>query len=401
MKPGFLSSLAALWLTACSLPRTCAGSTGARQARPQGRTPVRPGNNFTIRQARERIKQQEGVEIEVRARLLPNVAAGGSYTFNDREISQYMPQSDRTWSIALQARQVLYAGGGVQASVKSARLVREAAVLELQVSSTSSSSSCAPFLHGAPRPAAHHGGGGKCPVARGTVEKPKSRLDAGATSNSRCSAPRSRLANGRPPLIQARNDFRLAIEELRQALGYVNSRGERRCQGSGVSRFARDRPTGRISIARCAGHRPGQPPRVAAPRQTHRLRRSAGRGVARQRPARARSDRFLQRGAGSFSPGWASRLDGLAGGLQVQWNIWDGRATAGRIAQANRSCSKPPVARRGNARGGGRCAPGFFLLCRKRGNWSNRPARSFPRRRRRFASPTCVTTPALPPSSTC
>jgi len=43
-----------------------------------------------------------------------------------------MPQSDRTWSIALQARQVLYAGGGVQASVKSARLVREAAVLELQ-----------------------------------------------------------------------------------------------------------------------------------------------------------------------------------------------------------------------------------------------------------------------------
>jgi len=37
---------------------------------------------------------------------------------------------------------------------------------------------------------------------------------------------------------------------------------------------------------------------------------------------------------GPFSPGWASRLDGLAGGLQVQWNIWDGRATAGRIAQA-------------------------------------------------------------------
>jgi outer membrane protein TolC len=89
-------------------------------------------NNFAIRQARERIKQQEGVEIQVSARRIPNVSASGSYTGNDKEISTYTPATNNTWSIALQARQVLYAGGGVQSSIRSARLVREAAVFELE-----------------------------------------------------------------------------------------------------------------------------------------------------------------------------------------------------------------------------------------------------------------------------
>src|SRR5215212_11564510 len=44
-------------------------------------------NNFAIRQARERIKQQEGVVIEVAAREIPNVAAEGVYQRNDTDIS--------------------------------------------------------------------------------------------------------------------------------------------------------------------------------------------------------------------------------------------------------------------------------------------------------------------------
>jgi len=75
-------------------------------------------NNFTIRQARERIRQQEGVEIQVQARQIPNVSAAGSYTGNAKEISTYTPQNSNSWAISLQARQVLYAGGGVTASVK-------------------------------------------------------------------------------------------------------------------------------------------------------------------------------------------------------------------------------------------------------------------------------------------
>ena len=70
-------------------------------------------NNFAIRQAKERIRQQGGVVVEVSARQIPTVAANATYQQNDREISSAFPASDRAWAINLTASQVLYAGGGI------------------------------------------------------------------------------------------------------------------------------------------------------------------------------------------------------------------------------------------------------------------------------------------------
>src|SRR6188474_2667685 len=50
-------------------------------------------NNFAIRQARERIRQQEGVVIEVKAQALPNLGADGYYQFNELEFSPGNPPS--------------------------------------------------------------------------------------------------------------------------------------------------------------------------------------------------------------------------------------------------------------------------------------------------------------------
>ena len=89
-------------------------------------------NNFAIRQARERIRQQEGIVIEVTAREIPNVAATGGYQHNDTAITVQSPPSDRYWTISLTATQVLFAGGGVRSAIKSADLTREAALLDLR-----------------------------------------------------------------------------------------------------------------------------------------------------------------------------------------------------------------------------------------------------------------------------
>jgi hypothetical protein len=89
-------------------------------------------NSFTIRQARERIQQQDGVVLEVSARGIPNVGVGAAYQRNDADISQSFPADDSAWQIQIQARQSLYSGGAVQGAAASARLTREAAVLELQ-----------------------------------------------------------------------------------------------------------------------------------------------------------------------------------------------------------------------------------------------------------------------------
>lgn len=44
-------------------------------------------NNFAVRQARERIRQQDGVVLEVSAREIPRVGASAVYQRNDRDIA--------------------------------------------------------------------------------------------------------------------------------------------------------------------------------------------------------------------------------------------------------------------------------------------------------------------------
>ena len=52
-------------------------------------------NNFAIRQAKERIRQQDGVVLEVRSTQIPTVAAGGSLQRNDTSVGP--TGEDRYW----------------------------------------------------------------------------------------------------------------------------------------------------------------------------------------------------------------------------------------------------------------------------------------------------------------
>ena len=342
MKPGFLPSLATLWLSALF-----AAAAPAPQQPVPDKLDLKDAlqfaleNNFAIRQARERIKQQEGVEIEVRARQLPDVSAGGSYTRNDKEISTYLPQSDSNWAIAVQARQVLYAGGGVQASVKSARLAREAAVLEMQGVINEQlllvRTRFLTVLLDRQRITVQEE---NVQLLEEQLKNAKSRFDAGAASNFEVLRAEVALANGRPPLIQARNDYRLAIEELRQALGYVSSRGE---DVAKVPEFLGSLDIGQPveyqlpdALATARANRP-ELQRLAKLTDSGEARVVASRASARPELDLIGSYDIVR---GPFSPGWASRLDGWAGGLQMQWNIFDGRATAGRVAQAKSQLSQ-------------------------------------------------------------
>ena len=44
-------------------------------------------NNFAIRQARERIREQEGLIVEIKSQVLPNASINSLYTYTDRELS--------------------------------------------------------------------------------------------------------------------------------------------------------------------------------------------------------------------------------------------------------------------------------------------------------------------------
>lgn len=336
MKPGFLSSFAALWLTASlvaaapapqlPLPDTLDLKTLVQFALE---------NNFAIRQARERIKQQEGVEIQVRSRQIPNVAAGGSYTGNTKEISTYSPQGSNSWSIALQARQVLYAGGGVQSSIRSARLAREAAMYELEgVINQQLLSVRTQFytvLFAKQRIGVQEE---NVNLLTQQMKDARSRFEAGTTSNFDVLRAEVALANGQPPLIQARNDFRIAVEQLRQLVGFVAARGPDTTKIPEL--------VGSLDV--------GQPVTfdISEALASARTNRPELQQLAKLQEAGEQSVKTSRAGyqpevdlIGSYdvvrnpyTGQWNNRLEGWVAGVQTSWNIFDGRATAGRVVQA-------------------------------------------------------------------
>lgn len=192
-------------------------------------------NNFTIRQARERIRQQEGVVIEITAREIPNVAATAYYEHLDKKLSSSFPPSDKSWAINLTATQTLFAGGGVRSAVKSADLTREAALLDLKaVINEALLAVRISFFDVLLNREKIKVQEQNVALLREQLKNVTDRFNAGTVSSFEKLRAEVAVANAQVPLITARNDFRLAIESLRLALGFtsINQGLSPRCRTS-------------------------------------------------------------------------------------------------------------------------------------------------------------------------
>jgi outer membrane protein len=290
-------------------------------------------NNFTIRQARERIKQQDGVVVEVKAKSIPNVAASGAYQYNQKEISSYVPPSDRAWTLSLTATQAIYAGGGVRSSIKSTELTREAAVLELKGVVNDALLDVRTKFYDILLARE------KIKVQESNVDLLKQQLknvtdrfDAGTVSAFEKLRAEVALANAQVPLISARNAYRLAAEALRQALGFATSTQEslrKLPDFIGTLDFAPvnfelqasldSARASRPELARLAKLVDSRDSSITTARSNYYPNLSAFGGWQ------------LRKGA---SDSFGDSRDGFLVGLQSQWNIFDGAATSGRVAQA-------------------------------------------------------------------
>ena len=290
-------------------------------------------HNFAIRQARERIKQQEGVVVEVSARTIPNVSADAVYQRNDRDISSAFPPGDQAWQISLTASQVLYAGGGVSSAVKASKLAREAALLDLQATINEALLQVRVGFYGVL-------------LARERIKVQESNLDllqqqlktatdryeAGTVSSFEKLRAEVAVANAKVPLITARNDFRLAIEALRQALGFtVNTPDTSRKVPDfiGSLDFTPQAFDLQAAFEAARAHRP-ELERIA------KLADSRSEAVTTARSANypnvaAFGGYTLRRGG---TDRFSDSNHGWLVGVQSQWSVFDGKATAGRVAQA-------------------------------------------------------------------
>ncbi|HYC73171.1 MAG TPA: TolC family protein [Opitutaceae bacterium] len=288
-------------------------------------------NNFAIRQAKERIRQQEGVVLEVKSARIPNVSSTAGYERNAEEISTN--GLDHSWAVNITATQVLFSGGGVSAGIKSQELAREAAILAMKAVVNdvllAVRTQFYEVLVSRERIKVQEQ---SVELLQRQLQDVRNRFEAGTVSNFEVLRAEVALANAQPPLISARNAYRLAIDDLRQLLGFVTvneANVSRLPEFLGTLEFAPVKADLGSSLLAAREQRP----------ELQRLRlleASAEETVKARRagyfPTVSLFGAYDWRRAPASST--SSMRDGWSAGVQAQWDIFDGRATAGRVIQA-------------------------------------------------------------------
>jgi outer membrane protein len=288
-------------------------------------------NNFAIRQAKERIRQQEGIVLEVRSAQIPNVSASARYQRNADDTSTN--GRDEAWSVGITARQVLYSGGGVTAGVKRQQLSLDAAVLALRAVINDALLGVRTRFYTTlltrERIKVQEQ---NIELLQRQLQDVRNRFEAGTVSNFEVLRAEVALANAQPALITARNDYRLAIEELRQSLGFVATSEPdvtKVPEFLGTLVFNPSSFELRSALSTAREQRPDL-------QRLAKLSEAAEQGIITSRsgylPTVSAFGAYDWRQAPVSSN--RSSLDGWTVGLQSSWDIFDGRATAGRVAQA-------------------------------------------------------------------
>jgi len=292
-------------------------------------------NNFAIRQARERIKQQDGLLIEVRARSIPNAGVSYSYTkFDKNTLDVPFRTTDQAWSVQLTVSQNLFAGGAISSSISAQKYRREAALFELRSVINNAlfdvrSKFYAVLLAKKKVAVAEQ----SLNLLEEQLKTVQDRFNAGTLSKFDLLRAQVAVANGRPPLIRARNDFRIGIEELRQAIGFMTVSSENVTK---VPEFLGElsyEPTEIELPAAIESARANRPEL----QQLFKIEKAADESLS---AARGNYWPTLTALAGyqvtksSLNNDIDNTLSGWTAGVQGNWAIFDGRATAGRVAQA-------------------------------------------------------------------
>lgn len=289
-------------------------------------------NSFEIRMARERIKQQEGLLVEVRARSIPNADLSYYYTkFDKKRLEPMYRVTDQDWAVELRVTQSVFAGGAIHSSVVAQKLRREAALLELRAVIDDSLLAVRTKFYSVLLAKK------KISVAEQSLnlleeqlKTVRDRYEAGTLSKFDLLRAEVAVANGKPPLIRARNQFRISIEELRQVLGFTTPSAATIPEFLGELTYE---PTNVELMAALESARTNRPEL----QQLHKLEDAADRSVSA-----AKGEYWPSLGVAAGYQVKKSSVDndlnntrqGWSATVQGSWAIFDGLATAGRVSQA-------------------------------------------------------------------
>jgi len=297
--------------------------------------------NSAILKGQSDLEAAYGVVVQTRAIAIPKLRASGNYEFNNAFESLQLPppapavtfQQEQSWSAGLRVVQSIYEGGRIRSSLKTARLTKEQAIFDFQrvVADTLVDVRIGYFdiLLAAQQIVVREA---SVKLLTRELEDTQRRLEAGTVPRFNVLRAEVELANAQPKLIRAKNDYRIAKNNLANLLGYNLPRNvweDIPLQLSGrleAELYEIELPA---AIARALEKRP----ELGALRKAESLRLE---DVARARAGYWPSAQVFA-GYGSrnsqFSSDLTRDVSGWNAGVQVSWDILDGFLTKGKVQQ--------------------------------------------------------------------
>jgi outer membrane protein TolC len=296
--------------------------------------------NLTLQKAQQDIEATHGIIIQTRAIALPKLRATGDYSATDaiEPLPPGLPivsiQQEQSWSSGLRLVQSVYEGGRIQSAWRTTRLLKDQALCQYQVVA-------ADTLYAVR--AAYYDvllGEQQIQVQRAStnllareLEDTRRRFEAGTVPRFNVLRAEVELANALPQLSRAQNNYRIAKNNLANVLG---------CRIP--PQVWEDIPL------QLSGTLAAEPFEIQLPDAlTQALARRPELGALRL-TEKLNAENVLQAKAG-YKPsvqlfsgyGWRSsafsgdltrEVQGWNAGAQLNWDIFDGLLTKGRIQEA-------------------------------------------------------------------
>lgn len=298
-----------------------------------------------IARSRQDVEEAHGVSLQQRATFLPSLQATGAYNRIDEnkiERVAFGPPgapavpfaNNQNWNALLTVSQPIYAGGRLRSAARASRLTREAALaahqavvadalLEVRVAYQD-------VLLAAEQITVQEA---SIELLQRELTDTTRRFEAGAVPRFNVLRAEVELANARPRLIRARNQFRIAKNTLANLLGYSVPDGVEQDIPLELNGRLAAEPFD-VPLATAIGRALDRRPELAA--------LSAAEGQRREEIRQARAN-YLPQLSGIAGYGWQNRnfvrdldqeLQGWNLGAQLTWNIWDSGLTRGRVTAA-------------------------------------------------------------------
>jgi outer membrane protein TolC len=181
--------------------------------------------NATILKAQNDLEASHGLVVQTRAVALPQLTASGQYKYTDPDAIEAFPNSpgspNQNWNAGIQLVQSIYEGGRMVAAFRAADATKQQAIAQFQtvVADTLLATRVAYYdvLLAAQQITVHEA---SVNLLQKELEDQQHRLDAGTVPKFNVLRADVAVANERPNLIQARNNYRIAKNNLSNLLGY-------------------------------------------------------------------------------------------------------------------------------------------------------------------------------------